>query len=200
MPQAHRVNGETPFTASVLNNFYGANPHGTPAGTMDSGATAQIIMPIGIDPTNPAIYGAGSGFPMFNRHDYQDGRIQQFNLALERKVGQNWFVSLIYAGNKSSNLPNFRTLSDPQFIPESTLDSWRTSYIATGTNPGQNQVQNPYQPASGALLPFSGVLANRTVQQQQAMGGNFLLSSLLASTSIGSGLLQRTRVPREPCV
>ena len=179
--------GETPFTASVLNYFYGATPNGAPVGTMESGATAQIIMPIGIDPTNPAIYGAGSGFPMFSRHNYQDGRIQQFNLVVERKVGQNWFLSLVYAGNMSSNLPNFRPLSDPQFIGSSTLDAWRTSYIGSnGTNPGQLQVQNPLQPATGALLPFSGSLANRTIQQQQALSGNLLLSSLTASSAIGS--------------
>ena len=179
--------GEEPFTPAVVNNFYGTNPHGVPAGTMDTGLTAQIIMPIGIDPTAPQLYGTTSGFPLFSRHDYLDGRIQQFNLVVERKVGNNWFLSLVYAGNKSSHLPNFESLSDPQFIPSSTLAAWTSSYIASnGVDPGQLQVQNPFQPVTGPLLPFSGVLGNRTITQETALSGNPLLTTLAASSSIGS--------------
>ncbi|MDR3717807.1 MAG: TonB-dependent receptor [Bryobacteraceae bacterium] len=179
--------GEEPFTPAVVNNMYGTNPHGVPAGTMDSGLTAQIIMPVGINPTAPQLYGTSSGFPLFNRYNYQDGRIQQFNLVVERKFGSNWFVSLAYAGNKSSHLPNFEALSDPQYIPSSTLSNWRSSYIASnGTDPGQLQVQNPFQPATGDLLPFSGSLGNRTISQELALSGNPLLTTLAASSSIGS--------------
>jgi trimeric autotransporter adhesin len=179
--------GEEPFTPAVVGNMYGTNPHGVPAGTMESGATAQIIMPTGANATAPQLYGTTSGFPLFNRYNYQDGRIQQFNVVLERKVGNNWFVSLVYAGNKSSHLPNFQALSDPQFIPGSTLADWRTSYIASnGADPGQLQVQNPFQPATGALLPFSGSLGNRTISQVTALSGNPLLTTLAASSTIGS--------------
>ncbi|MGE5645806.1 MAG: carboxypeptidase regulatory-like domain-containing protein [Acidobacteriota bacterium] len=180
--------GAQPFTDSVVQNMYGTSPNGMPAGTMDTGATAQVIKQVGAVPNAPQLYGTTSGFPRFNLHNYKNARVHQYNLAIETRLKDNWFVSLIYAGNYASNLPNFRVLSDPQFIPDATLDSWRDSYIASnGTDPGQIQVQNPLQPATGDLLPFSGVLGNRTISQLVAMSGNPLLTTLNVSSSIGSG-------------
>jgi hypothetical protein len=179
--------GEQPFTDSVVGNMYGTSPHGVPAGTMDSGLTAQIINQIGAVPNAPQLYGTTSGFPRFNTHDYLDARIMQYNFAIEQRFKNDWFVSLIYAANSSSHLPNFRALSDAQLIPDSTLDTWRAAYIASnGTDPGQLQVQNPLQPATGDLLPFSGTLGNRTIPQIVALSGNPLLTTLNVSTSIGS--------------
>ncbi len=179
--------GEGPFTSSALNNYYGAQPNGVPVGTMDSGRTTQIVYQIGAQPNAPQVYGTGSGFPLFSMHNYQDSRIHQFNFVVERKLGNNWFVSVVYAGNKSTHLPNFQPLTSNQFIPASTLSAWRSSYISSnGTNPAQLQVQNPFQPAAGALLPFNGSLANRTIDQSLLLGGNPLLTALSASSSVGS--------------
>jgi hypothetical protein len=48
------------------------------------------------------------------------------------------------------------------------LASWRTQYISSNgtTNPQTLQVTNPYQPATGNLLGFTGELGGRTLTQQ----------------------------------
>src|SRR6185369_9180495 len=57
-----------------------------------------------------------------------------------------------------------------QNIDPSVLASWRTQYIASNgtTNPQTVQVTNPYQPASGSLLGFTGDLGGKTISQQYA--------------------------------
>jgi len=180
--------GEGPFTPSAVSNIFGfENPNGTPVGTYNSGLTTQIIPQIGAQPGAPQLYGATSGFDLFSRHNYLDGRIQQYNLAVEKRLGNNWFVSVTYTGTRGSHLPNQVPLSSNQFIPNSTLAAWRSFYIANnGQNPANDQVQNPFQPATGALLPFVGDLAGRTISRSALAGANPLLTTLSESVSDGS--------------
>jgi hypothetical protein len=55
-------------------------------------------------------------------------------------------------------------------IPQSLLSSWRQGYIqANGqTNPGTQQIANPFQPAGGPLIPFNGVYGGTTITREQA--------------------------------
>src|SRR5260370_34093682 len=56
-------------------------------------------------------------------------------------------------------------------MQSSTLSSWLTQHVARNgsTNPANVQVQNPRQPATGALLPFPGTMAGRTIPQYITM-------------------------------
>ncbi len=51
------------------------------------------------------------------------------------------------------------------------LADWRAQYIASnGTlNPATQLVQNPIQPATGPLVPFAGVLGQRTIARQNTL-------------------------------
>ena len=51
------------------------------------------------------------------------------------------------------------------------MNSWLSQYVASNgaTNPANVQVQNPWQPATGPLLPFTGTLAGRTIPQFVAL-------------------------------
>lgn len=180
--------GEGPFTGATAPNMYGLeNPNGTIAGPYNSGLTTQVIPEIGVQPNNPLMYGSGSSFSLFSRRNYLNGRIQQFNLALERRFRNNWFVSVTYTGTRGSNLPNGPlTLTSNQFIPQSDLAVWRSFYIQNnGQNPANDQVQNPFQPATGPLLPFAGTLAGRTVSRATLMSGNLLFTNFMKSISNG---------------
>ena len=179
--------GEGPFTSSAVGNVYGVeHPNGMPVGTFDSGLTTQFIPQIGAQPTNQTLYGATSGFSLFSRHNYLDGRIQQFNLVVEKRLGSNWFLSVNFTGTRGSDLPNRTLLTSNQFIPGADLAAWRSSFIANnGANPANDQVQNPFQPATGELLPFSGALSGRTISRSTLAAGNPLLTTLSESISQG---------------
>ena len=58
-----------------------------------------------------------------------------------------------------------------QSIPAETLAQWRDQYIASnGTlNPATQLVPNPFQPASGPLLPFAGALGAATIARQNTL-------------------------------
>jgi hypothetical protein len=181
--------GESPFTGSTAPNVYGLeNPNGTVIGTYNSGLTTQVIPQIGADPTNPLLYGGGNSFAWFSRDNYLNGRVQQFNLALEKRLGSNWFIGLTLTGTRGDQLPDGPlSFSNTQFIPQATLASWRDYFIShNGENPANAQVQNPFQPATGPLLPFVGALAGRTVTQGALESGNLLYTNFRESISRGN--------------
>ncbi|MFL6449493.1 MAG: hypothetical protein ACJ746_17715 [Bryobacteraceae bacterium] len=85
----------------------------------------------------------------------------QWNIFLEKTLAKQWFVSLGYSASKSDNLQNRQfPLTSIQQIPASTLADWRSQYIASNgvTNPATVLVPNPFQPANGPLLGFTGAL------------------------------------------
>lgn len=89
---------------------------------------------------------------------------------VERSFGSNaqWLLSAGYSMSYSHNLTNRNwPLQNLQNISQSTLNTWRAQYVASNgaTNPANVQVQNPWQPATGPLLPFNGPLAGRTIPQ-----------------------------------
>jgi len=148
---------------------YGTNPHGVPVTTFSD--PAPLVLPTGSNTSAPQIYGGSNA--LFNRQ-FKNGVTKQANFFVEKALGvtQQWLFSAGYSGAYSSNLLNrnypFQNLQD---VPQTTLSSWLSQYIASnGTiNPSTVQIQNPWQPSSGPLLPFTGTLSGRTIPQFVAL-------------------------------
>jgi hypothetical protein len=155
--------GSTPFGTGTNMLPYGTSPHGVPVGKFSE--QASILPVVGADPSNPSVYGVSEA--RFDRH-LKNGRAMQWNLFVEKAFSRNWFASAGYSASHSNNLPDrnypFQSI---QNLPASTLAAWRTQYIASNAtlNPANVQVKNPFQPASGPLLPFAGTMGGATVPQ-----------------------------------
>ena len=144
---------------------YGPTPSGVPTETITD--AAPLVAATGANASAPQTYGVGQAY--FDRH-LKNQIAKQGNFFIEKSFGRKaqWILSTGWSGSYSDHLST-RNLAFQgiQNVPASTLGSWRATYIASnGTvNPQTQQVQNPYQPVSGALIPFQGSLSGRTVQQ-----------------------------------
>jgi hypothetical protein len=157
--------GAQSFRAGTQMFPYGTNPHGVPITTFAD--PAPIVNPTGSDSTAPQIYGGSNA--MFTTR-FQNGIVKQANVFVEKSFGAHaqWLLSAGYSMSYSDNLLNRNwPLQGLQNIPQATLDVWRNQYLASNgaTNPANVQVQNPWQPATGPLRPFTGTLAGRTIPQ-----------------------------------
>ena len=161
--------GSGPFTPGTINNGYGNNPAGVLIGAFNSSAVNPIVQPIGSDENNPGIYG---GLVRRFPQDYKNGYVQQWNTFLEQKIGDNWIVSAGYIGSKGSRLQITQfPLNNNQLVDQALLADWRNTYIQSNgtTNPATQQIPNPFQPATGPLIPFgAGNIRNRTIQRIEA--------------------------------
>ncbi len=147
---------------------FGLNPQGVLAG--DFGEVTRVVEPTRDDPTAPGLYGNAS--PRFRYDPYRNGKSQQWNLFVQRQLGSEWLVSVGYAASRGTQLPiRRRPTFNAQFLPDALLQEWRAGYIARNgtTHPGQDLVRNPFQPASGPLIPFLGNLGNATLQLIQTL-------------------------------
>jgi hypothetical protein len=146
----------------------------TPAGVVvapfNSLSINTVVQPTGADENAPGIYG---GLVRRFPQDYKNGYVQQWNVFLEQKVGNNWVVSAGYVGSKGSRLQvTFIPINSAQLVDQTLLNDWRNTYIQSNgaTNPSTQQVQNPFQPATGPLIPFgAGNIRNRTIQRIEAV-------------------------------
>ena len=157
--------GEESFSPGTQMIPYGTNPAGVPVTRFND--SAPVVAATGSDPTAPQIYG-GSNALFTNQ--LKNGIVKQGNIFVEKSFGSNgqWLLAVGYSMSYSNNLENRNwPLQSMQNIPQATLQSWFSSYVASNgaTNPANVQVQNPWQPATGALLPFTGTLAGRTIPQ-----------------------------------
>jgi hypothetical protein len=157
--------GEESFSAGTQMIPYGTNPAGVPVTTFTD--SAPVVAATGSNATAPQIYGGSNA--LFTNH-LKNGIVKQGNIYVEKSLGSNgqWLVAVGYSMSYSNNLENRNwPLQNMQNIPQATLNDWRSQYIASNgaTNPANVQVQNPWQPATGALLPFTGTLAGRTIPQ-----------------------------------
>ena len=104
----------------------------------------------------------------------KNGIAKQANIFVEKSFESHgqWLAAVGYSMSYSSNLANRNwPLQSMQNTPAATLSSWMAQYVAGNgaTNPANVQVQNPWQPATGALLPFTGTMAGRTIPQYITM-------------------------------
>ena len=159
--------GSANFSAGVTQTAYGTTPRGVPVIRFSD--PAPIAPAIGGDPTAPQVYGIGEA--RFDRH-FKNGQARQWNLFIERALFKNWMASIGYTASVSRNLFNRSyPIQNLQSIPADTLAQWRDQYIASnGTlNPSTQLVPNPFQPASGPLLPFAGALGAATIARQNTL-------------------------------
>lgn len=158
--------GSTPFGSGTNMIPYGLNPQGVPAYRYSD--PAPLALAVGANVNAPEIYGVSEA--RFDRN-LKNGMAQQWNVFLERTLGNTWLVSAGYSASKSINLSNrnqvFQSL---QNVPAATLSQWRDQYIASnGTlNPANQQIPNPLQPGDGTILPFNGVIGGATIPRYVA--------------------------------
>jgi hypothetical protein len=162
--------GMDSFIAYTNNDPIGPNPSGTLIGRWNSPQVNKVVYPFGTNYSAPGFYG-GLRLQKFDRN-FPTQNMQQWNFFLEKRFGSDWLISVGYAATKGSHLLFSRILlTDKQLIPQSLLDSWRQGYIqANGTtNPGTQQIPNPFQPAGGPLIPFGGDYGRATITREEAL-------------------------------
>ena len=158
--------GATNFSSGTQQLPYGLSPSGVPV--LHFWDNHPLNIAVNANPSAPAIYGVTANY--FDRH-FKNGMAQQWNFFVERTFARSWFLSVGYSAAYSTNLMNRAyAVNSLQLVNPSVLATWRTQYIASNgaTNPASLQVANPYQPASGNLLNFTGDLGGRTLTQQYA--------------------------------
>lgn len=157
--------GSSNFSSGVNQIPYGLNPNGVPVGRFSD--PAPLALAVGGDETSARVYGVGES--RFSRQ-YKNGRVMQWNFFLERRFAGTWFASAGYSASHGDNLMNRSfPIQNLQNISPATLAEWRATYLATGTNPANQQVANPFQPSSGSLLPFAGPLSSATIARQNTL-------------------------------
>ena len=153
------------LTSTVADEF-GTSPDGVPVGTFYDPQSTEIVPAAGINSAAPSLYGTGLGY--FDYHGMQPPRVQQWNVFLEQQLTPAWLMSIGYVASRGDHLEALTPIQNDQSIPTSVTQAWRQTYISTAAagapdNPGTETVPNPLQPTSGSLLPFQGVLGDRTV-------------------------------------
>jgi hypothetical protein len=159
--------GVANFAGGVLQQAYGSNPAGVPVIRFSD--PAPISPAIGGNPDAPQVYGIGEA--RFDRH-LQNGQARQWNFFIERALTNKWMASIGYSASVSRHLHNRSfPIQNLQSIDAATLADWRNQYIASnGTlNPATQLVQNPWQPATGPLVPYAGILGQRTIARQNTL-------------------------------
>jgi len=159
--------GSANFSGGVLQQAYGTSPAGRPVIRFSD--PAPISPALGGDETNPGVYGIGEA--RFDR-GLENGQARQWNVFVERSFASRWMASIGYSASFSSNLHNRSfPIQNIQIIDPAILADWRNQYIASnGTlNPATQLVQNPWQPATGPLVPFAGILGQRTIARQNTL-------------------------------
>jgi hypothetical protein len=147
-----------PIVSAQPNLQFGANPQARLIAPYNQ---VNVLIPvIGANPDAPQYYGAGGNEPRFDREDFNNSRVYQWNAFIERKVGNHYLVNLGYSGSKGSRLLMARfPVNTDQLLPQPLLDSWRAQYIASnGNNPATLTVPNPFNP--GGVIRYNGNLGN----------------------------------------
>ena len=148
-------------------------------------APPPVLAAIGANSAAPQIYGQTSS-PLFD-HFFKNGKVYQWNFFVERQISRAWLVSAGYSGTAGRHLINNNyAVQNLQLVNPSLLSTWHAQYVASnGTvNPATQLIPNPFQPAGGPLLPFSGTLGQATIAGQTA---NYPYPLLTANMSRSNG-------------
>jgi hypothetical protein len=147
---------------------YGSNPAGVPTEMITD--AAPIVAATGSNVLAPQTYGVAEAY--FPRN-FKVATNNQFNFTMETSFGKKaeWLYSAGYVGSRENhlftrNLP-FQGLQNLSASAPGTLQVWRQKYITSAGKDVEEtaQVQNPYQPTTGALSLLQNQLSARTIQQ-----------------------------------
>jgi trimeric autotransporter adhesin len=166
--------GAAPFSTYLNQIPYGTSPSGVPIGTFSDPAVSVPVRGPGANPAAPQNYGTGPN--LFQRVNYQDGRVQQWNFFLEKRLPGSWIASIGYTGTHGDRLPITRfPVVSTGLLSQAFDDCYRSGtncptqdsdltgrgYVQTGKDPANDPVPNPWNP--NGTLPFGGVLAAKTI-------------------------------------
>ncbi|MCU0245730.1 MAG: TonB-dependent receptor, partial [Bryobacter sp.] len=153
------IYGTGPYSGGAQVTAYGLTPNGVPVGRFSDLASTLVIPARGA--TQAAeLYGnnnASLSVDLIPR-DYKNGIVDQWNFFIERRVKGNWLLAAGYVGTHGSDLAwRGYPLAGTFDIPDSTLASWRSSWLSSNglQDPAAVQVDNPLPgligKASGAI-------------------------------------------------
>jgi hypothetical protein len=164
------VYGTGPFSPGANANPFGLAPNGLPIGTFDQSQNTIVVPAAGPNQV-PSIYGITSGgIDIFNRFDYKTGYTDQWNFVVERRLGNEWIVSAGYIGSHGSNLPwRGFPLNGVWNVPDSVLQPWRNTWVASNglNDPSQVQVANPLPALIGKASGASGQATISAMDSQE---------------------------------
>ena len=176
--------GDETFSTGTMDQPYGPNPNGVPAFRLWE--DAPVAVAVGANPAAPVAY--GQSFTYFDRN-FKNGRAQQYNLFIEKRLTNTWFASIGYSGSRTAHLYNRAfPIQNNLDVPLTLTNSWAASYIASNLtlNPATQLIANPFQPASGSLYNFGGALGAATIARQSTYYPYPLLIGNSISQSKGS--------------
>ncbi len=166
--------GASPFSVYLNQIPYGTNPSGVPIGTFSDPAVSVPVTGPGANPEAPQNYGTSPN--LFQRSNYLDGRVQQWNFFIEKRLPGSWIASVGYTGTHGTHLPVTRfPVVSTGLLPQNIDDCYRSGincpaqdsdltgkgYIQTGKDPANDPVPNPWNP--NGTIPFGGTLAAKTL-------------------------------------
>lgn len=160
--------GMQSFAPYVDSQPYGSSPAGAVVGNFSQ--VSFLVNPSRDDPKAPALYGGGPT-PRFPLYGYVTPRVHQANFFIEYEKA-DWHFAMGWSGAYGRRLAlSSIVINDNQFIPASTLAAWRQNYISRNGSghTGTDLVANPWQPASGPLIPFSGTLGNAKIALRETL-------------------------------
>jgi hypothetical protein len=173
--------GMGPWGYGTTNLQFGTSPAGVVVGPMESSAVSPLVPAVGANPAAPQIYGqAQSGTNATFARNYANGRMQQYNLFVEKQVG-SWLLSVGYSGARGShlNINNFMLNGENTALfnaPVPVINCYHAGvncpsvdsdvataggYLGSGVDPYTKQVPNPFNPTGS--LPFGGALNSATI-------------------------------------
>lgn len=125
--------------------------------------------PLGKDPTNPGFLGYNA--IAVQRQEGGIPYMQQWNFTLEHRLPKDIDLQVAYVGTKGTHLlVNFTEINGTNSLSPALLEQWRQNYQATGINPANTRVPNPFYVAPpGTPLIGSGNpnVAGATITQLQ---------------------------------
>jgi hypothetical protein len=164
------IYGTGPFSAGAQPNPYGVTPNGVPAGRFYDLQNTLIIPAKGAVQA-PGIYGGANASVSVDllMRNYRNGVTDQWNFFIERSFGRAWLVSVGYVGSRGFNLPwRGYQLGGNWDIADSTLQTWRTGWIASNglNDPAAAQIPNPLPALVGQAV---GTISNSTISVANSM-------------------------------
>ena len=178
------IYGTAPFSGGAQSIPYGLNPNGVPIGRFENPQNT-LVTPAQGAVQAPALYGnsnASLSVDLLPRN-YKNTVVDQWNFFLERSFGRAWLVSAGYVGTHGSNLPwRGFPLTGTFTIPDSTLQGWRSQWVASNGLNDPSAVQNA-NPLPALIGQATGPIGKTTVT---ALNAQQPYLALLGQTVLGN--------------